>query len=65
MERPQVSDWLRNERRTLVEALDRAAAAMHEGSVSLREAHERIKYLESQNAELRKELAALVDKQMS
>ena len=65
MERLKVSDWLHNERQYLRETIERTTAAMWAGSASLREAHERIKYLESQNAELRKELAALVDKQMS
>lgn len=52
--RPQVVDWLRGEQRFLQEALQRACAAMQEGCTSLREAHERIKILERENADLRK-----------
>lgn len=58
MERPRVSDWLRNEQRFLQEAMQRACAAMQEGSVTAREAHERIKFLERENKELREKLAA-------
>lgn len=46
MKRPEVTDWLRNARTRFQAEAELVCSAMQEGAVSLREAHERIKFLE-------------------
>lgn len=52
----QASDYLRNARTRLHDEMELACAALQEGMVQLREANERIRYLERKNEDLRDQL---------
>jgi hypothetical protein len=50
MERLVVSDWLHEGQQALRDITQHVTKVMHDGAVSLVEAHARIKYLEEQRA---------------